>query len=177
MHTHDACISLQGRYVKQSLMNRCWIKTASGIQALVIPMVHTGNPREFKEAGISYQENWPQRFSRTLMAAYKKSAYYDYYFPEFSELFNSRPDTLSELNLSCTSILWKVMGKNNYPEINNSEKFTFSEIDYPPRPHTETIPACESDRFQLFGDFIPGLSALDVLFHYGPSASEYLSDL
>jgi hypothetical protein len=156
-------ISLNGPLVKQSLMNRCWIKTPGQALALIVPVEHIGRPRSFQETRPVYRENWQIRMERTLETFYRKSAFFEHYFPEIQKIIHTRFDTLSELNMASVSFVFQALGAP-LPPITESV-FVFPETDFPPDP--TRFSGFEKERFQLYGPFIPGLSVLDVLFHDG----------
>ncbi len=162
-------ISLEGNLVKQSLMNRFWIKAPSQPMLLIVPVAHIGRTRKFTETTIVYQDSWPVRMERSIESCYRKAAYFEHYFPEIQTLLQTPFEKLQELNLASLSLLAKGMGlstKWNY----STEPFEFSENIFPPRPNQEVEK--EPARYQLFGSFVSGLSSLDALFHYGPDARQ-----
>jgi len=164
----DCLITESGPLQKQSLLNRCWIKTAQGPYALTIPLIHTGAARRYENTQISYHENWPVRFLRTITTNYRKSAYYEYYFPELEEIFRAKPNTLLDLNHQCIVLMCRVFQiKPSFSD--NEVDFRLDEILFPPTP--SLVSSRSISHFQLYGDFTPGLSALDVLFHYGPDGN------
>jgi hypothetical protein len=171
LQNNHCIISEGGPLQKQSLLNRCWIKTAQGAYALTIPLLHTGSARRYEDTYISYHENWPLRMLRTLNTNYRKSAYYEYYFPELEEILRAKPQTLSALNHSL--IIWMCRVFHLKPVFSqNPNDFRLDEVLFPPKP--SPLLSHQVSHFQLYGEFIPGLSALDVLFHYGPDGNTIL---
>jgi hypothetical protein len=164
-------ISLEGNLVKQSLMNRFWIKAPGQPMVLIVPVAHIGRTRKFSETTIVYQDSWPVRMERSIESCYRKAAYFEHYFPEIQKLLQTPYDKLQEMNLASLFLLAKGMGfpsQFNY----SSDPFVFPENVFPSRPNA--VSEHESPRYQLFGPFVPGLSSLDALFHYGPDTKQYL---
>jgi len=164
-------ISLEGNLVKQSLMNRFWIKAPSQPMLLIVPVAHIGRTRKFSETTIVYQDSWPVRMERSIESCYRKSAYFEHYFPEIQQLLRHPFEKIQELNIASISLVAKGMGlstKWNY----STEPFEFSEKMFPSRPNQED--ENEPGRFQLFEPFVSGLSSLDALFHYGPDARQFV---
>lgn len=147
-------------------MNRCWIKSPQGAMPLILPVAHTGSPRTLEEVKLVYQENWPLRMERSLSACYRKSAYFEYYFPDIQALLHRRHEGLWAFCLEGIEIMARASGKIPPPLRTDALPFEFSEKTFPPRPDLQED--SEKSHFQLFGPFIPGLSGLDALFHYGP---------
>jgi hypothetical protein len=167
----DILISETGTLQKQSLLNRCWIKTAQGPFSLTLPLIHTGAARRYEEARISYHENWPVRMLRTFTTNYRKSAYFEYYYPDLEAILLAKPEYLHSLNHELMVWMCRVFQLTpvfQEPAID----FRLDEIMYPPT--LSSIALSEVPYFQLYGDFIQGLSALDLLFHYGPDAYRVL---
>jgi hypothetical protein len=156
-------LSVNGALVKQSLMNRCWIKSPGQPLALIVPVEHIGRPRSFEETRVVYRENWPIRMERSIETYYRKSAYFEHYFPEIQKLLNNRYELLSDLNMATVRLLYQAIHRP-FPEI-RQEPFQFFETDFPPKP--SAFVSVENERFQLYGNFVSGLSSLDILFHYG----------
>lgn len=172
VHKSHCVVSEYGLLQKQSLLNRCWIKTAQGAYALTLPLLHTGAARRFENTRISYHENWSIRMLRTLTTNYRKAAYYEYYFPEIETLLQAQPETLLELNHQMIILMCRVFRLNPVFAQDNTE-FRLDEVVFPPKPSPAVIH--KTPYFQLYGDFISGLSALDLLFHYGPDGNTLLS--
>ncbi|MCD8312898.1 MAG: WbqC family protein [Bacteroidales bacterium] len=191
-------------YQKQSYRNRCNFYAASGKQSLTVPIVHEGGTfsHPITEIRIDYSKPWLQQHTRALISAYKKSAFFDYYWDGLSAIFNSRPETLWELDLA---ILRFILSQLNLRiDLRFTESFTppspapFSaasssedrsaglprgtglidlrEVIHPKRPVPECLDV-EKPYFQVFvckHGFIPNLSVMDLLFNEGPDAYLYL---
>lgn len=81
-------IELFETYYKQSCRTRCEVMTANGIQTLTVPVIKVnGNHTLTKDIEVSYKESWQQVHLRCLESAYRKSAYFDYYFPYFEKIY------------------------------------------------------------------------------------------
>ena len=133
---------------------------------------------------IDYSKPWVQQHKRAIVSAYSTSAFFEYYQDDLFAVLDSRPDCLLDLNSRITEILMRLLG------LRCSISFTDSYIkDYGPgfmdlreaiHPK-KTVPEVFRDRFkpyyQVFSakfGFLPGLSALDLLFNEGPNAVSFL---
>lgn len=167
-----ASIELFETYQKQSCRTRTNVMTANGIQILTVPVIKVnGNHTLTKDIEISYKESWQQVHLRCLESAYRKSAYFDYYFPYFEKIYKQRFNTLIELNdYSLKVILKLIKVKKEYSYTEDFEKITDNN-DY-------RISLSKSDAnkiemipyYQVFADrhgFISNLSIVDLLFNEG----------
>ena len=175
LKTDNVSIELYETYQKQSCRTRCNVMTANGIQTLTIPVIKTnGNHTLTKDIEISYKESWQQTHIRCLESAYRKSAYFDYYFPYFEKIYKEKFNTLIELNDFCLKIilkLLKVKKEYSYTEDfekivdNNDLRISSSKNNY---NNFEMKPY-----YQVFADrhgFVSNLSIVDLLFNEGSNS-------
>ncbi len=179
LKTDDVSIELFETYCKQSCRTRCDVITANGIQTLTVPVVKVnGNHTLTKDIEISYKESWQQVHLRCMESAYRKSAYFDYYFPYFEKIYKQRFNTLVELNDFCLKTILKIIKvKKEYSYTEDFEKI-IDNSDYRiflsknGTNKTEMKPY-----YQVFADrhgFISNLSVIDLLFNEGPASVNYL---
>ena len=174
LKAEDASIELFETYQKQSCRTRTNVMTANGIQTLTIPVIKTnGNHTLTKDIEISYKESWQQIHLRCLESAYRKSAYFDYYFPYFEKIYKQKFNTLVELNEFCLKTILKIMKvKKDYSYTTDFEKI-IDENDYRISLSKGTNKTEMKPYYQVFADrhgFIPNLSIVDLLFNEGPNS-------
>ena len=174
LKTEDASIELFETYQKQSCRTRTNVMTANGIQTLTIPVIKTnGNHTLTKDIEISYKESWQQVHLRCLESAYRKSAYFDYYFPYFEKIYKQKFNTLVELNDFCLKTILKIMKvKKDYSFTTDFERIA-EENDYRISLSKGTNKIEMKPYYQVFADrhgFIPNLSIVDLLFNEGPNS-------
>ena len=174
LKAEDASIELFETYQKQSCRTRTNVMTANGIQTLTIPVIKTnGNHTLTKDIEISYKESWQQIHLRCLESAYRKSAYFDYYFPYFEKIYKQKFNTLVELNEFCLKTILKIMKvKKDYSYTTDFEKIV-DENDYRITLSKGTNKIEMKPYYQVFADrhgFIPNLSIVDLLFNEGPNS-------
>ena len=178
LKAEDASIELFETYQKQSCRTRTNVMTANGIQTLTIPVIKTnGNHTLTKDIEISYKESWQQIHLRCLESAYRKSAYFDYYFPYFEKIYKQKFNTLVELNEFCLKTILKIMKvKKDYSYTTDFEKIV-DENDYRISLSKGTNKIEMKPYYQVFADrhgFIPNLSIVDLLFNEGPNSMNNL---
>ena len=174
LKTEDASIELFETYQKQSCRTRTNVMTANGVQTLTIPVIKTnGNHTLTKDIEISYKESWQQVHLRCLESAYRKSAYFDYYFPYFEKIYKQKFNTLVELNDFCLKTILKIMKvKKDYSFTTDFERIT-DENDYRISLSKGTNKIEIKPYYQVFADrhgFNPNLSIVDLLFNEGPNS-------
>lgn len=179
LETEEPSIELFETYQKQSCRTRCKVMTANGIQTLTIPVIKTnGNHTLTKDIEISYKESWQQIHLRCLESAYRKSAYFDYYFPYFEKIYRQKFNTLVELNDYCLKVILKILkSKKEYSYTDDFEKITCDD-DYRISLSKNEENVFESKTYyQVFADrhgFVPNISIIDLLFNEGPNATQFL---
>lgn len=197
-------------YDKQSYRNRCKIYSCSGLLSLSLPVTCAAD-RRVTGALIDYSKPWLQQHERALEAAYKSSAFFDYYRDDLFDLLESRYERLFDLNLAIIRLLIEDFGLKCELSLTGDWLATYPEtvldargLLHPKRPlgaaasagldaglgtgldadlRTGGIPAGldllpDREYYQVFSvkyGFIPGLSALDLLFNEGPNALTYLA--
>ena len=159
-------------YVKQSYRNRCRIYACDGVLSLTVPVSAADGGKGIRDMRIDYSKPWLQQHERALISAYRTSAFFEYYQDELFAILESRPQTLFELNTALTVKLLELLGL----------RCRVSVLDLREAIHPKkTVPEMFRNRFkpyyQVFYEkfgFIPGLSALDLLFNEGPNALSFL---
>ena len=174
-------IELYETYQKQSCRTRCNVMTANGLQTLAVPIVKTnGNHTLTKDIAISYKEPWQQIHQRCLEAAYRKTPYFDYYFPYLEPAFTTKFETLIELNEFCLKFILKVLKINkeiiytkDFDPISDKDDYRIKLSKW--SPGSTDFPKY----YQVFEDrqpFISNLSIIDLIFNEGPEAVTYLKN-
>lgn len=174
-------------FVKSSFRNRCYISGPNGIQRLSIPLTGGKNQRSRMDAvEIAYHENWQRKHWQSLQAAYRRSAFFEYYEDELAAVYQLRPKFLFEFNMQLFKLVVDLLGLDigirttkKYEEhpagmydIRNS--FLPNRISLPdelrPKP---------AGYLQMFHDpsaYKPNLSILDLLFAEGPRSADILRE-
>ena len=174
---HRVSIEFYEHFVKQSYRNRCCIYSPNGKQNLVVPLEHRSERTLVKDIKIAYTEDWARNHWRSLEAAYRRSAYFEYYEDEIAPLILGKKHTyLIDLNQEITSLLLKILKIScvleQTPNYNKVEIGDFRDKFSPKNPPTNTLPY--SQVFDNKFGPIPDLSILDLLFNQGPRSIDFL---
>jgi hypothetical protein len=162
-------------YRKQQYYNRARIKGANKIQNLSIPIVRTSENTPFHLREISYAEDWQKLHWKSLEAAYRSSAYFEYYESDLEEIFAQQFSRLQDLNLAILEMLFR--------RLQIEVPFSLTE--------SYALPSADGDDFrhafdgrgnqipswfepvpyrQVFEGFDPDLSILDLMCNMGPES-------
>ena len=166
-------------YQKQSWRNRRRILTAGGPQDLNFPVRHRNGTFSLpvREIEVDYSTPWVLKTERCIDAAYRSSAYFEYYREPLFAILDAQPRTLWELDLEIIRFLMEKFGLKT--EIVPTEEYAADHVDIHPKRPDSILQELGLERpyYQVFSDrygFVPGLSAMDLLFNEGPGALEYL---
>lgn len=169
-------------FVKQTLRNRMHILSPNGIQALIIPVKHENRTKTpVKDLKISNGSNWQRQHWRSLDAAYRRSAFFEFYADDLAPFYEKEFTYLYDFNRAVLEWLLGVYKINIRINPNNTfeKELPASETDC--RTLCDTgVPQLnntEKSYPQVFSykeTFTPGLSAYDLVFNMGPACSSYL---
>lgn len=171
-------------YAKQSFRNRCIISSANGPLPLSVPVVKNFRT-SVKDIQIDYSEEWQKKQHKAILSAYKNSAFYDYYFPEFEDFFIKKEKYLIDLNLKILDTLLDNFGiGRNYTItedfIKDIECDDLRDRIHPKASKNIIDPSFKQLRYyQVFSDksdFTSNLSSLDLLFNEGPVGLQILEN-
>ncbi|MCX6292119.1 MAG: WbqC family protein [Bacteroidetes bacterium] len=174
----------QEHYVKQTLRNRTYIYGANGILPLIIPVQHTNLfTIPISDVKISYDTQWQKTHWRSIVSAYRNSAFFEYYEDDFRVFYDEPIETLWEFNLGLLNTVLRLL------DVPVDISFTGSyEVNVPAatdlRRAFDRNPAMTKDdepsknRYrQVFSakhGFIHGLSCIDLLFNEGPGSGDFI---
>ncbi|MFQ5706410.1 MAG: WbqC family protein [bacterium] len=205
MQAADVFVLLDNvQFKKNEWQNRNRIKTAQGWQWLTVP-VHHRFGQKINETRICYGSPWHAKHLKSLETNYRRSPYFEAYFERISSIYGEHFRSLSELNILVIRELSALlhidtplivaselgefpadaderlieltryfggdtylagvgglsyMNLDKYKRAGISVKFqSFLHPQYP----------------QLYGQFFPGLSVVDLLFNCGVSSLHILT--
>lgn len=183
------------KFSKNGYINRNRIKNVNGLLWLTLP-VNAKSKNKITEVKLA-NEIWRKKHLKTLKRSYGKSPFASSTFPWFQEILNNEEfDNIADLNIhiikticnklntmkrflrSCElnvggkgddlliAVIKAVKGScylSGYgaSKYQDPEKFKKADLDF---KHYSYKPAIDP---QLWGEFVPNLSILDVLFNIG----------
>ncbi len=172
------------RFKKMSFRNRCIILGANGLVSLTVP-IEGGREQKalIRDVKIDNSEPWPRTHLRSLVSAYGKAPFFEYYFREIEVLLNSNEKFLFDLNLKIISFLIKSLKINATIELTSECRLEYSNANdmrnkILPKNFQKDKEHWKPKYFQVFEDrwgFQPNLSILDLLFCEGPNAANLLA--
>lgn len=192
------------QFKKNEWQNRNRIRTAQGWQYLTVPVLHEF-PQRLDQVRINNQTDWRRKQVQALETHYGKAPQYGRYAPLFLELLARDWERLSLLNEAVLSALagafgittpivkasqfeareeqtgrlvdlCKVVGADCYLAgaggrgYMNLEEFQAAGIA------VEFQDFVSPEYAQVYGPFIPGLSAADLLFNCGREGFRYVRE-
>lgn len=192
------------QYAKNSYINRTRIKGPAGPQWLTVPAITKGRyGQAINEVEIDSQAQWWKKQPKTIEYAYRRAVTFADYWPVLQETYSTNWDRLALVNISLirkianslgikTEIvtssqlqpksnktsrlveLCRAVGANAYLSGSGGQKYQdeeafraagielhYSDFRHPRYP-------------QLWGDFVEGLSIIDLLLNCGKQSREIL---
>ena len=176
----DVLIEQYDNYCKQTYRNRCRIATASGVQALTIPIVKSNSPKQLmKDVRISDHGEWRHQHWNALESAYMNSPFFMYYQDDFRPFYEKKYEFLIDFNTELTLLIMKLAGINKNVRLTESysrQQEGITDMRNMIKPDLRE-PAEPHPYWQVFKQkhgSLPNLSAVDLLFNMGPEFPLYL---
>jgi len=192
------------QYIARSYINRTRIKSARGAEWMTIPVYSKGRRfQAIRDARIVSPVNCFAEHQKTLLHRYGKSRWLDEYWPRLQGVYSRGFERLVDLNVAfieeiCSILaiktkfhlasefpgggtktvrlveLCKAVSADTYLSGAGGRNYQEEEAF-----KAEGVELCYSDFVhpyyeQRFGDFVEGLSIVDLLFNCGPAAREIL---
>ena len=191
------------QFKKNEFQNRNKIKTAQGWMWLTVPVLYK-YPEQIDEVKINNGIGWRKKHLRTLAINYQKAPYFHDRFPEVERFYAVDSASISEVNRESVLMLLRQLGVDRKIAIasalghlpkepserlaaicENLQADTYLSgaggreyLDLEPfnkRGITVVFQEFKHPVYtQLYGDFIPNLSLLDLLFNCGPDSLKIL---
>jgi len=176
------CIESHENFQKQTFRNRCYVKTANGIERLTIPLKKNQGKTPIRDVKIDYDQPWMKKQWKCLTSAYANSPYFEFFAADFKNILDRKIPFLFDLNTELLTLCLKIL---NLPK---TVTYNLSYEEIPSNPIYDAR-SCITDKknvntyqfyhpypyYQTFGnDFSENLSIVDLLFNKGPEALEVL---
>ncbi|MBL6446987.1 WbqC family protein [Fulvivirga sp. 29W222] len=166
-------------YIKQTYRNRCHLLSANKVERLSVPVVGGNKKIKIKDIKISYKEKWYNDHWRTIMSAYGRAPFYEFFSDYFEGEFQKREKFLFDFNLNLLTLCLKLLQID--PVINFTDKFEkkpesniidLRSVIHPKQRYEQNAFYHPQPYQQVFGStFVANLSIIDLLFCEGPNAA------
>jgi len=177
---------------KNSIVNRNKIKTPQGATWLTVP-IHASLTMPVNQWTIDNSSSWNEDHLKTLFFNYKRAKFFDKIYPEIEKIYSRKHKFLIDLNLELIKFIAKMLNIKTKIEISSGLKAEGEKneilIDMVKKAKGNIYLSGDGSRdyideklfekadielrwqnykppqySQLWGEFIPHLSALDFLF-------------
>lgn len=163
-------------FVKSSFRNRCDIYGANGCLTLSIPVAGgRDHHRLYAETKVFNTSNWQRVHWNSIVSAYGKAPFFDYYAPQLQVHYQKAWESLFDFNLQLLLQLNTILKIGTPITFTESFKKELSNGITDCRNLKPLILSRYYQSFENLHGYIPNLSILDLLFHEGPLAVNYLS--
>jgi hypothetical protein len=186
-------------------LNRNRFKNDQGTLWMTVPVWKKGlGFQKINEVRICREGRWPKKHLESLKTAYAKAPFFEDHLPFLEAVFTGIPERLVDLNMNIIGYLMKQLeisaelillseldmdakephlsvevckklGTSHFLALNGAQKHLdktlFQEAGIDLRFISPRYPVYP----QLWGGFIPNLSAFDLLFNCGPKAHRIIS--
>ena len=169
---------------KQSFRNRANILSVNGILHLIVPVCKGRSKIIFKDIRIDNTLLWQKTHWNSIVSAYNKSAYFQFYKHLFAGYYEKRYGFLLDLNLDIIRTIATILSLPS--EIILFSDFTGdvteltdqrNSIDPKPRYDKADDMFTSINYSQVFSDrfeFVSDLSVIDLIFNHGPDTTTVL---
>lgn len=194
------------QYIKNSFINRNKIKTPQGDCWLTVPVCYKGNfGSNINEVKINNELKWNDRHLKTISMNYSKAKYFNKYYEDIYNIIKSEYTYIDQLNINlityfCKQLkihtkivksselnvngnsterlinICKTLKADTYLSGKGGEKY--QDEDMYRKNGIKLIYTNFKHPFytQLWGEFIPNLSILDLLFNCGEESIEIIKN-
>ncbi|SFO56530.1 WbqC-like protein family protein [Chitinophaga sp. YR627] len=170
-------------YQKLSFRNRCYIAGPNGRILLSVPLARGKNQRTvMKDVRISNDERWQALHWKTLVSAYRRSPWFEYYEDEMGLLYKKPVLFLLDWNMLCFELANKITGVSMPFAFTDEYHKTYEapgindmrDIIRPEEKEVEEDTVRYTQVFQDRVGFLPDLSILDLIFCEGKRSLELI---
>jgi hypothetical protein len=172
----EVCIEHCESFLKSTYRNRCNIAGAAGNQTLTIPIKGGRDHHQlYRDTLMAQTDHWQKKHWHSIKAAYASTPFFDYYGYRLEKFYEQTFENLFLYNLELLELILKLLKTEARHRLTETfDKKPELLMDY---RYNKELSLQLPRYYQIFSDrngFIPNLSIIDLLFHLGPEAKEYL---
>lgn len=156
------------KWDKQRRRNRYSIPGPNKVQTLSIPLQKPFKGIALSEIKISNAENWQKLHWHTLLTAYGKSPFFEYYDYKLEKLYQKPYESLFDFNRDAMAFCLQALKSDKEASYASTEGLIELHTGIELKPYLQVF----SEKF----GFEKEVSVLDVIFNLGPDAGTYLEE-
>jgi len=169
-------------FVRQTYRSRTRVLSPNGILTLSIPVVKVGRERSpVRDARISYEFGWQRIHWLSLESCYRRSAWFEFFEDQLRPFYLKKQVFLFDYNLEWISVLCQMIGvpapvltlTSEYHKVYPPGVCDLRSKLQPKMP-LMSIPVEYRQTFSP-GEFVPGLSLVDLLMNEGRASAGILA--
>ncbi len=181
------------QYVRQSYQNRSKLRTPQGWQWITVPLRRGQHGLSHAFTRIAAEPGWRRRHWRSFLCNYGRTPFFGHYADQVRALLFESGASLSDLTYASIRFVHVSFGMHSVLERVSDTGADSTEILGGSSPfcilssREQARLSCARGQWVLlfnhapyrqpFTGFEAGMSALDLLFGYGPEASAMLKDM
>src|SRR5690606_35490073 len=100
-------IERHDNYQKQSYRNRTAVQLANQVKHLSIPVIGGNKKTKYAEVQMDDGQNWRKIHLRGIQSAYGKAPFFEYFYPDFENIFLKKHGGLYEFNFDLLTLCLK----------------------------------------------------------------------
>lgn len=195
LHVDHFVVADTFQYSRQSFQNRSKLRNPEGWQWITIPLFGSPSGRPICDVDLARKDRWRQQHWRAFMYNYRSTMYFEYYEDDFRPFFDRDWSMLGpctsrsvELTANLLDVDTPITRASDLEGEPDTVEAVLSEMEddvllVPPdaAPHdhdaakTVRVLQYEHPEYrQNFEGFETGMSAMDVMFNYGPECQRMI---
>lgn len=108
-------IEVMESFPKQTYRNRCTITTPDGPLTLSVPVKKSEHKQLTRDVEISYQTRWQHQHWISLVSAYRRTPYFDYFEDYFRPFYERETKYLVDLNNGLHEVIMQLLNRSMTP--------------------------------------------------------------
>ena len=108
-------IEVMESFPKQTYRNRCTITTPDGLLTLTVPVKKAESKQLTRDVEISYQTRWRHQHWISIVSAYRRTPYFDYFEEYFRPFYERETKYLIDLNNGLHEVIMQLLNRSMKP--------------------------------------------------------------